>query len=171
MGPVPPTLIGTGGTGPGRLDVPRMAWLGRRCGGCVRSPEPLEGGDEVRGTTGTALPASRAARVTAAMAILSDGSTEATTDVTWMSDALGVATVSPSGLMTARRGGGGDDFRGSGRRLRRLSQDSRLSRVPGELGWRRDCDRVHDDGGFSLEPALRWLPGRRPRRTARGGDA
>ena len=59
-----------------------------------------------------------------ATVILSDGSTEATTDVTWMSDAPGVATVSPSGLMTATAGGGGDDFRGSGRRLRRLSQDS-----------------------------------------------
>ena len=39
------------------------------------------------------------------MLILSDGSTEATTDVTWMSDALGVATVSPSGLMTAAAAG------------------------------------------------------------------
>ena len=40
-----------------------------------------------------------------ATVILSDGSTEATTDVTWMSDALGVATVSPSGLMTAAAAG------------------------------------------------------------------
>ena len=40
-----------------------------------------------------------------ATVVLSDGSTEATTDVTWMSDAPGVATVSPSGLMTAAAAG------------------------------------------------------------------